>query len=138
MHGIGYQFIGEVEAIETSRKPRAAAGKDLPAAKPGSLAPGSLPPGPLTAPPAWPEAASAGVRGAMAVWPRDVRPLEFFALDEEVAAWMAALPAARGAARLDTLIALAWHLRQRDTRGRWRWPRRRACCCSPARAARRS
>jgi len=115
VHGIGYQFIGEVEAIETSRKPRAAAGKDLPAAKPGSLAPGSLPPGPLTAPPAWPEAASAGVRGAMAVWPRDVRALEFFALDEEVAAWMAALPAARDAARLDTLIALAWHLRQRDT-----------------------
>ncbi len=116
VHGIGYQFIGEVEAIETSRKPRAAAGKDVPetgpAAKPGSLAPGSLAPGPL---PGRPEAAGAGVRGALAVWPRDVKALEFFALDEEVAAWMAALPAARGGARLDTLIALAWHLRQRDT-----------------------
>jgi DNA-binding winged helix-turn-helix (wHTH) protein/tetratricopeptide (TPR) repeat protein len=89
VHGIGYQFIGEVEAIETSRKPRAA--------------------------PVPPQAPAAGPGMAPITRSREVKGLDVFALNEEVAAWMAALPAARGAARLDTLIALAWHLRQRDT-----------------------
>ena len=37
-----------------------------------------------------------------------------FALDEELAGWEAALPDISGAARLPLLVALAWHLRQRD------------------------
>lgn len=99
VHGVGYQFIGEVEAIETSRKPRATAGADV------------LTAGPEAAPVTPPVVA----RVATAVRSRDVKALDFFALDEEVSAWTAALPVARGAARLDTLVALAWHLRQRDT-----------------------
>ena len=36
-----------------------------------------------------------------------------FALDEELARWEAVLPEISGAARLPSLVALAWHLRQR-------------------------
>ncbi|MBB3291988.1 DNA-binding winged helix-turn-helix (wHTH) protein [Mitsuaria sp. BK045] len=99
VHGVGYQFIGEVEAVEASRKPRVPAGVNLPPAAPAVM------PGP---PPA-------GTRTAATVRSRDAEALDVFALDDEVAAWRAALPAALGPARLDTLIALAWHLRQRDT-----------------------
>ena len=37
-----------------------------------------------------------------------------FALDRELAPWEAELPGLRGAARLQLLVRLAWHLRQRD------------------------
>lgn len=41
--------------------------------------------------------------------------MEMFALNEEVAQLEAALPHARGLGRLEVLIPLAWHLRQRNT-----------------------
>jgi diguanylate cyclase (GGDEF)-like protein len=37
-----------------------------------------------------------------------------FALDDELAQWDAALPEVQGSERLQLLMALAWHLRQRD------------------------
>lgn len=37
-----------------------------------------------------------------------------FALDDELARWEAALPEVQGSERLKLLMALAWHLRQRD------------------------
>ncbi len=43
-------------------------------------------------------------------------PLEFFATDDAVALLEASLLAARGAERLHALVALAWQMRQRDTR----------------------
>jgi signal transduction histidine kinase len=42
--------------------------------------------------------------------------MEMFTVDENVAQWEAALPSLRGIDRLATLLSLAWHLRQRDTR----------------------
>jgi signal transduction histidine kinase len=41
--------------------------------------------------------------------------MELFALDDEVIRLEALLPSQIGPARLDVLVALAWHLRQRDT-----------------------
>ena len=41
--------------------------------------------------------------------------LDMFALDDAVLQWERELPALRGGARLPVLLALAWHLRQRDT-----------------------
>ncbi|HEY0062747.1 MAG TPA: ATP-binding protein [Telluria sp.] len=41
--------------------------------------------------------------------------MELFTVDENVAKWESALPSLRGGDRLPVLLALAWHLRQRDT-----------------------
>lgn len=43
-----------------------------------------------------------------------VRLVQIFALDEELAAWNAELAQLQGSVRLAPLLALAWHLRQRD------------------------
>ncbi|MRW88357.1 GGDEF domain-containing protein, partial [Pseudoduganella sp. FT26W] len=40
--------------------------------------------------------------------------VDMFALDDELAQWDAALPEVQGSERLQLLMALAWHLRQRD------------------------
>jgi len=42
--------------------------------------------------------------------------MEMFIANEDVVLLEEALPSLEGAARLDVLVALAWHLRQRDTR----------------------
>jgi signal transduction histidine kinase/tetratricopeptide (TPR) repeat protein len=42
--------------------------------------------------------------------------MDMFAVDDEVAHWENSLPALRGGERVEVLLALAWHLRQRDTR----------------------
>jgi tetratricopeptide (TPR) repeat protein len=42
--------------------------------------------------------------------------MEMFTVDHNVAQWESALPSLHGADRLPVLLALAWHLRQRDTR----------------------
>ncbi|MFL6658451.1 MAG: GAF domain-containing protein, partial [Massilia sp.] len=42
--------------------------------------------------------------------------MDMFTVDDKVAQWEAALPTLRGIDRLATLLSLAWHLRQRDTR----------------------
>jgi signal transduction histidine kinase len=42
--------------------------------------------------------------------------MDMFVLNEEVVLLEMALPALTGAARLEALVVLAWHLRQRDTR----------------------
>ena len=42
--------------------------------------------------------------------------MEMFTVDENVAKWETALPSLHGVDRLPTLLPLAWHLRQRDTR----------------------
>jgi diguanylate cyclase (GGDEF)-like protein len=39
---------------------------------------------------------------------------DMFALDEELARWEAQLPSLQASARLDHVLTLAWHLRQRD------------------------
>jgi signal transduction histidine kinase len=41
--------------------------------------------------------------------------MEMFAGDDEVALWESSLPGLRGADRIQVLLPLAWHLRQRDT-----------------------
>lgn len=41
--------------------------------------------------------------------------MELFAPNDELAPWELRLPMASGAARLDALLTLAWHVRQRDT-----------------------
>ena len=41
--------------------------------------------------------------------------MEMFARDDHVAQWETALLPLRGAARLPALVALAWHVRQRDS-----------------------
>ena len=43
-----------------------------------------------------------------------LRLIQMFALDEELAVWEAQLAHLQGAARLDLLVTLAWHYRQRD------------------------
>jgi len=45
-----------------------------------------------------------------------VPSLECFALEPEIARQQARLPLLDGEERIDALVALAWHLRQRDTR----------------------
>ena len=47
--------------------------------------------------------------------------MEFFALNDEVERLQATLPAAVGAERLQVLLALAWHVRQRDTAAALQW-----------------
>ena len=42
--------------------------------------------------------------------------MDMFTVDENVARWETALPSLRGIDRLSTLLPLAWHLRQRDSR----------------------
>ena len=42
--------------------------------------------------------------------------MEMFTVDANVAQWEAALPCLHGQGRLSTLLPLAWHLRQRDSR----------------------
>jgi signal transduction histidine kinase len=42
--------------------------------------------------------------------------MDMFTVDDELARWESALPAQQGNARLTLLLALAWHLRQRDSR----------------------
>ena len=42
--------------------------------------------------------------------------MEMFTVDENVAHWETSLPSLRGIDRLATVLPLAWHLRQRDTR----------------------
>jgi GAF domain-containing protein len=41
--------------------------------------------------------------------------MDLFASDDAISRWETALPPATGAARLAVLVALAWHLRQRDS-----------------------
>ena len=41
--------------------------------------------------------------------------MDMFAVDDDITHWTAALPTLRGTDRLPVLLALAWHLRQRDT-----------------------
>jgi signal transduction histidine kinase len=41
--------------------------------------------------------------------------MEMFAVDDDVARWEASLPALHDAERINVLLPLAWHLRQRDT-----------------------
>lgn len=41
--------------------------------------------------------------------------MEMFAVDEEVARWETSLPALHDGERVEVLLPLAWHLRQRDT-----------------------
>jgi signal transduction histidine kinase len=42
--------------------------------------------------------------------------MDMFTVDDNVAQWESALPSLHGIDRLPVLLALAWHLRQRDTR----------------------
>jgi signal transduction histidine kinase len=41
--------------------------------------------------------------------------MDMFAVDDDITHWKAALPSLRGTDRLPVLMALAWHLRQRET-----------------------
>ena len=108
VHGIGYQFIGDVEALETPRKPRVAAG---PAGAAGGGT-SALTAAPVVAPLG---GLAATTGAAKTLRPHGAETLDYFVLNEEVAAWTAALAAAHGMERLAPLVALAWHLRQRDT-----------------------
>ena len=114
VHRVGYRFVGDVRTVEVcgSSEPAAApAPETVLSGQTPSPSPSPLPL-PLLAP-----APAVRSRGAVLRPPPAMEEaLGFFALNEEVAAWTAALPALRGAARLDMLVRLAWHLRQRDTR----------------------
>ena len=48
--------------------------------------------------------------------------MDMFAVDDDVAHWETSLLALRDADRVQVLLPLAWHLRQRDTAAPWRWP----------------
>ena len=126
VHRIGYRFIGDIKIVELPLAPREeAATRER--AQPAALAPphsraspsfvsrallpGALGPAPtMAAMPAMPAMPNPG-----RVQSATPGPISFFVLNEEVAAWTAALPALHGAERLDILLRLAWHLRQRDT-----------------------
>jgi diguanylate cyclase (GGDEF)-like protein len=59
----------------------------------------------------------------------ELRLVQMFALDEEVAVWEAQLAPLQGQSRLDLLARLAWHLRQRSP------ARARSLACEAARLA---
>lgn len=114
VHRVGYRFVGDVRTVEVC-------GSSEPAAAPApeTVLSGQTPspsPSPLPLPLLAPAPAVRSRGPVLRPPPAMEEALGFFALNEEVAAWTAALPALRGAARLDMLVRLAWHLRQRDTR----------------------
>lgn len=126
VHRVGYRFVGELEVIGA---PAAPGPQTFPIAAPEApvmrapVRPASL--AAVPAPAALLPISSALMSRAPAPEPivlpsSGIRPptpgsIAFFALNEDVAAWTAALPGLRGAERLDMLVGLAWHLRQRDT-----------------------
>jgi DNA-binding winged helix-turn-helix (wHTH) protein len=118
-HRVGYRFIGDIRIVDVPLAPRDEPKPSEPA-RPDSPAPTRPPPTASSASSA--AHVSSRTLGRMpaipvlgSAYPAAPAPIGFFALNEEVAAWMAALPALRGAQRLEMLLRLAWHLRQRDT-----------------------
>jgi len=118
VHSVGYRFIGDIRIVE-SPKEEPSTGvhlRSMPAA--ATFVPAGPTEDPHQAPSGSPliEIDSAGAGGSAVRMPPDAsEDIRYFALNDEMAAWSAALPALRGAARLDMLVKLAWHLRQRDT-----------------------
>ena len=117
MHRVGYRFIGDIKTVDVPLAPREEPTASEPV-RPAVLAPTQLPAAPpstaqaLPPPPLGPTPPAQSLGRAHSA---GLDPIGFFALNEEVAAWTAALPALRGAERLEMLLRLAWHLRQRDT-----------------------
>jgi len=109
-HRVGYRFIGDIRIVNVPLAPRDEPNTSEPVA---STAP--APTRKSAAPSSVVQAASTPLSGINSARPAAPAPIGFFALNEEVAAWMAALPALRGTERLGMLLRLAWHLRQRDT-----------------------
>lgn len=114
VHSVGYRFIGEVAIVESPREAPPAGASARPAVSTPPRPSASLRPVAPALPASVAEPAST-VRAAAPVQPTEPGAIRYFALNEEVAAWTAALPALRAAERLDVLLKLAWHLRQRDT-----------------------
>lgn len=124
VHRVGYRFIGEVQSkpvLQRAERPQAVhkpdpgtallrrpdaglAGKGLDVRPGGRIGPQWL------AGSVVPAVSLARLRA------KPTASMSIFALDDEIALWESALPAMHGVERLEVLLPLAWHLRQRDSR----------------------
>lgn len=121
---VGYRFIGEVECKPLGQRAERAA--TVPVATPGKEVavrrePGMTAKGPelragMRVGPQWLTDSAMHAISLARLRAQRAAPITVFALDDEIAIWESALPAMQGAERLEVLLPLAWHLRQRDSR----------------------
>lgn len=121
---VGYRFIGEVECRAVgprAERPPIAQALDAGTEAPRRLGSGSLAKARDAQPGTgvglqWLADAPLSAISLARLRARPVASITVFALDDEVALLEAALPALHDADRLEVLLPLAWHLRQRDDR----------------------
>jgi len=126
VHRVGYRFVGDLTVIEppqaqsASQFASAAASDSLwqdPSAPPGAPSPSkiaALEISDLTLQASPPRLPMLVNLPSACVRPFEVRAMTFFASNEDVESWDKSLRGSEGELRLQLLIVLAWHLRQRD------------------------